>query len=228
MSGPGRRVVLNFHGLGAPGRDLEPGEDAYWIPRDFYEAILDRAAERRPGDLPVEITFDDGNASDLAIGAPGLEARGMTGTFFVLAGRLGAPGSLSEADLRALAARGRRIGTHGMDHVDWRAASDAVLAREIGGSLARLAEVLGRPVEAAAIPFGRYDGRVIRALRKAGLREIHTSDGGTAGGGGLVPRTSIRRDMTLDDVSALIEGREPLPRRLRRALSMAVKRRLAI
>ena len=42
----------------------------------------------------MRISFDDGNASDLEIGLPALLERGLTATFFVLAGRLGRPGSL--------------------------------------------------------------------------------------------------------------------------------------
>ena len=93
MTGTDRSVILNFHGIGVPSRALEPGEDRFWISRDAYRAILD-AVVAANGVPSVSITFDDGNLSDIAIGAPELAARGLTATFFVLAGRLGTPGSL--------------------------------------------------------------------------------------------------------------------------------------
>ena len=48
------------------------------------------------------ISFDDGNASDVGIALPELERRGLKAVFFLLAGRLGQPGSLTEADVTAM------------------------------------------------------------------------------------------------------------------------------
>src|SRR5699024_2185059 len=97
-----------------PGRPLEPGEAPYWVGADRFREIvgLIRAAPRRVG-----ITFDDGNASDLAICAPILAREGLGARIFVLAGRIGTPGSLSAADLGRLQEMGFEIGTHGHDHV---------------------------------------------------------------------------------------------------------------
>ncbi len=38
--------VLNirFHGIGTPRRELEPGEDVYWVDADRYPLILDEIA----------------------------------------------------------------------------------------------------------------------------------------------------------------------------------------
>lgn len=42
----------------------------------------------------IELTFDDGNASDLTIAAPALQARGLAASFFVCASRIGQAGDL--------------------------------------------------------------------------------------------------------------------------------------
>src|SRR5687768_1699714 len=105
-------VNVCFHGIGTPARELEPGEDRYWIPVDVYHRVLDDVATWPS----VRISFDDGNASDVEIGLPALLERGLTADFFVLAGRLGAAGSLDEAAVKELAAAGMTIGTHGMRH----------------------------------------------------------------------------------------------------------------
>ena len=74
-----------FHGIGTPKRELEPGEGRYWISVDAFLAMLDVLA-RRPG---VRISFDDGNRSDFDVALDALRARGLSATFFVVAGRLG-------------------------------------------------------------------------------------------------------------------------------------------
>ena len=56
-----------------------------------------------------------------------------------------------------------------------------------------LAEVAGRPMRTAAIPFGNYDRSVLRALRGLGYKRLYTSDAGlVVPGAWRVPRTSAR------------------------------------
>ena len=35
-------VNVCFHGIGEPGRAMEPGEDRYWVPVDDFHRILHR------------------------------------------------------------------------------------------------------------------------------------------------------------------------------------------
>jgi len=217
--------VLNFHGIGTPERELEPGEAPYWITPEHFGAILDLAAARADRD-GIRITFDDGNRSDLTLATPALAARGWRATFFVLTGRIGAPGSLGGDDIVALLEAGMAIGSHGVAHVDWRQLDAAGLQAELSDSRQRLEEICGHPIVAAAIPFGAYNGRVLKGLAAAGYREAYSSDGGpTAEGAFLRPRQTIRVDTTLPEVSAFLAGEEPLGRRLRRRVAIAIKRR---
>jgi peptidoglycan/xylan/chitin deacetylase (PgdA/CDA1 family) len=222
------RVVVNFHGIGRPGRALEPGEERFWIPRDRFRRILDALAAARDGILR-EITFDDGNASDAEIAAPELAERGLTATFFLLVGRIGAPGSLAEGDIRALAAAGHRIGLHGHAHVDWRSLDEAGRAREFDAARERLAALAGRPVDLAAAPFGLYDRRVTAALRARGFRALHTSDRGRVRGRPfLVPRNCLRADMSAADEARALSGTLSTWRAGRRLLGLARRRLLPI
>jgi peptidoglycan/xylan/chitin deacetylase (PgdA/CDA1 family) len=184
------RINLTFHGVGRPSRPLAPGEDVVWVSVEQFTAVLE-AVRTRP---EVRITFDDSNRSDLEIALPALRERGLTATFFVLAGALEDPAHLSADDVRTLAAEGMSIGTHGMDHADWRDADDDTLERELGTARQRLEAICRRDVRAAAIPFGHYDRRVLAALRAYGYTQAHTSDGGPARAGAwLQPRNSLRR-----------------------------------
>src|SRR5215510_10937302 len=105
-----RVINILFHGVGTPQRELEPDEEHYWVSEDRFRSILDELAVISG----VRISFDDGNASDAEIALPALLERGLRADFFVLAGRLGATGSLDDDDVRQLARHGMNIGSHGM------------------------------------------------------------------------------------------------------------------
>ena len=218
--GPRRVVNLTFHGVGEPDAATTPGEREVWASVEQFEAILDAVAGR--GD--VRISFDDGNASDVEHALPALTARGLHATFFVVAGRLGAPGYLGEDDLRDLTAAGMRIGSHGMQHRKWRNLADAELGEELQTSRRRLEDVVGGPVSHAACPFGAYDRRVLRALRGYGYDRVFTSDGGPAGAGDwLQARNSIQHGDGPSAVAQILSA-PPLAARLGRQAKLAVKR----
>ncbi|MBM1222508.1 polysaccharide deacetylase family protein [Ponticoccus sp. SC2-23] len=222
-----RRVILNFHGIGTPGRPLEPGEAEYWVAPELLGETL-ALAERLSDHVTLDLTFDDGNDSDLELAAPILSRFRKKAHFFVLANRIDAPGSLSTQALRELVARGHEIGSHGAGHVDWSACSLESLQNEVGPETRdRISASAGVPVRAAAIPFGRYNRRVLKALRLAGYQLVYSSDGGAWRPGQYpIPRTSPRSDMDMQDIEAILLGREPIRRKLRRYVSRAMRARM--
>lgn len=223
MSAAKQPRALTFHGIGEPQRALAPGEADYWIGADRFRDVLDRVS-RHPDRERLFITFDDGNISDLAIAAPELRRRGLKAEFFVLAGRIGQPGSLDAGDIRALIGAGMRIGSHGIAHRDWSGLSARELDEELIVSKAMLETICGEPVRSAAIPFGRYNAAVLSALRRAGYTVAYTSDGGNMGTSAFLrPRTSIRRDTVDDALDRILSGQMSALRRLRRAASMTIK-----
>lgn len=218
--------MRHLYGVGAPPGLLDPGEDRFWVAPGLLEAALDLAA-RHADRVRVEFTFDDGNLSDIEIGAPLLEAAGRRATFFILADRIGKAHYLDGGHLRALVARGHRIGLHGAAHVDWTKLDAAGLARGLGAAREAIEAAAGQKITEAGIPFGRYDARVLRALRAAGFSCAYSSDGGPAGASDWpVPRNSLTREMDATVIEAIVLGDEPLKRRLRRRLAMAVKARI--
>ncbi|BCH27563.1 glycosyl transferase [Mesorhizobium sp. L-8-10] len=216
--------VLNFHGIGTPGRPLDPGEGDYWISADRFRSVLDRIADHPQRDC-LSLTFDDGNLSDLSIAAPELERRGLGARFFVLTGRIGRSGSLGRGDIGSLIDGGMCIGSHGVAHRDWAGVSHGELQEELNQSKAVLEDICGEPVRSAAIPFGRYNAGVLAALRAAGYKEAYSSDGGVMDTTAFVrPRTSIRRDTTDEKVDRILAGHLAPARLLRRTVAMSVKR----
>jgi peptidoglycan/xylan/chitin deacetylase (PgdA/CDA1 family) len=168
--------IINFHGLGEPDRTLEPGEGDYWLTRTCYLQTLDMIAGH-PLRSKVGVTFDDGNLSDLSIGAGALLERRMAADFFILAGKLGQTGYLARADVRELFDMGFGIGTHGMNHVRWDKLDPVALREEITSSRRILEDIIGAPVVTAGLPFGRYNWRVLQALRRLRFKRVYSSDG---------------------------------------------------
>jgi peptidoglycan/xylan/chitin deacetylase (PgdA/CDA1 family) len=214
-------VNICFHGVGVPQRELEPGEAAYWVSRGLFHDVLDLVAD----DPRVRISFDDANASDHEVGLPALLDRGLRATFFVLAGRLDSPGSLSSAQLRDLVEQGMTIGSHGMDHRPWRGLGAADLDRELVEARAILRDTAGTAVDEAALPLGRYDRRLLRRVRAQGYTRLHTSDRQWSHDRAwLQPRFSIRAGDTPDSVRREILSRATLAHRTRRTAVTTIKR----
>ena len=215
------RIGLCFHGIGRQLRTLESDESGYWVSEDQFLRILDEAAEWPQ----VDISFDDGNASDVAIALPALQQRGLVAVFYALAGRLDQPGSLSTAELREIVAADMEVGTHGWHHVPWSDLDDDAARLELVEARERLADAAGRPVARAALPLGRYNRRALGRLRDAGSQSVSTSDRGLARPGDwLRPRFSVHADDTPESIRQTVTAASrPWARGVRSAKG-AVKR----
>jgi peptidoglycan/xylan/chitin deacetylase (PgdA/CDA1 family) len=217
----GDRVVnLLFHGVGVPARTLEPGEERYWVSVDQFHELLDEALTWPD----VRLSFDDSNSSDLEHALPALQARGVRATFFVIAGRMGSPGSLDAADVRRLRDAGMAIGSHGMHHRAWRGLGDREAEEEFVTARARLEAALGTTVDEAACPFGGYDRAVLTRLRALGYRRVYTSDRRPAQESAwMQARYSVYHDDTPQTIRAAVFG-QSLRQRARAQVAGVVKR----
>lgn len=217
-----RVVNVCFHGIGSPRRVLEPGEESYWTARETFWGVLDLVAGRDD----VRLSFDDGNASDVDVALPALLERGLSATFFVVAGRLDRPGSLSREDLGRLLEAGMQVGNHGMTHRPWRGLDASRRREELVTSREVLAEATGRPVTEAACPLGRYDREVLGELRHLGYRTVHTSDRRRARTGQwLQPRYSVHASDTPASVARDVL-RRPGPLTATRGAAVGLVKRL--
>lgn len=213
-------VNICFHGVGTCRAEREAGESRYWISTDEFLRTLDALA----GVPDVELSFDDGNRSDISVALPALRERGLRATFFALAGRLDDPSSLSPDDLREVRAAGMGIGTHGWQHVPWRGLSDADAVREFDDARVALAEASAGGIVDAALPLGRYDRAALRALRARGYRSVYTSDRfAYSERSWLRARYSVTNADTASSVRQYATGRAGFSG-LRNALASTVKR----
>jgi len=167
-------MIINycFHGIGRCVTEREPGEARYWITEEFFLRVLDEVVGR-PN---VRLSFDDGNVSDSALALPALKERGLTATFFALAGRLDDPSSLGAAELQQLRAAGMDLGSHGWAHVPWRGLNESDARRELVDAREALADASAGQIDVAAMPLGRYDRTLLNRLRRADYRAVFTSD----------------------------------------------------
>jgi len=198
----GSMIVLNFHCIGRPKREMAAGEADVALDREQFGAILDLVSGR----ADVHLTFDDGNQSDVTTALPELVRRGLRAEFFVCPARFGADEFLDESDVRELRGAGMLVGSHGMDHVHWRRLGQPGIDREILQAKWALEDALQEPVETAACPFGAYDRRTLSALRAAGFKRVYTSGGGRAEASEwLVPRNTLHRWDSAESVQLILE-----------------------
>jgi peptidoglycan/xylan/chitin deacetylase (PgdA/CDA1 family) len=221
-----RELILNFHGLGEPHHDVGPEELPYWISAASFTRLLDQTVELRNNCGPkIAITFDDGNSSDAFLAFPELSRRGLVASFFVCAGRIGKKHYLDASMIKSLLQGGMIIGSHGMDHRDWRTLGPSGLDVEITDARRKLEDVIQRSVTAVAIPFGSYNRRVLNRLMCDPWDCIYTSDRGIARSSAKIKsRETI--DATMQDEYLLnkLSVNSPSHIRLRRWLSRCYKK----
>ncbi len=184
--------VLCWHQL----RQWEASDGAYArnlliCPPDIFRAQLDALADdgwntigpdqyldhlttgAQLPDKPVLLTFDDSQGSQMSVGLPELANRDMTATFFAMTVVLGKPGWLSRGDLRELDAEGMTVQAHTWDHhrVDEYSGKDWRVQLEQPRQL--LEDLIGKPVEHFAYPFGAWDQEALDHVAETGYRTAY-------------------------------------------------------
>lgn len=151
-----------------------------WLVAHGYTTILPRdiaAAWDTGAPLPrrpVIITFDDGTHDWTAAVLPLLRERGMVAEFYVTLQAL-TSGGMSWPDLRALAAGGNGIGSHGLHHRQLAgfgrshpASTEEEMRREVERSRDLLAENLGIVPDSYSYVGGGQNAMLRRLVREAG------------------------------------------------------------
>jgi peptidoglycan/xylan/chitin deacetylase (PgdA/CDA1 family) len=157
-----------------------------WLARNGYEAVTLRQAydqwtagtplPRRP----VVVSFDDGYLSQYTVGFRTLRAHGWPGVLNLQVDFLRPPGGMQPWRVRELIADGWEIDAHTLTHPDLTAVDDTRLWHEVDGSRLALRRRFHVPVDFFCYPAGRYDARVVRAVRKAGYLGATTTAYGLA------------------------------------------------
>jgi peptidoglycan/xylan/chitin deacetylase (PgdA/CDA1 family) len=189
-----RIPILMYHVVSAPpagtaNAELWVGQDRFAsemraLHKAGYWAITLRQAFdawEHGGPLPrhpVVVSFDDGYLSQYTHARPLLKRLGWPGVLNLELRNLGAEG-ITEHEVRALMADGWEVDSHTLTHPDLTTVGDAQLRNELAGSRRQLRRRFGaRAAEFFCYPAGRYDARVVEAVRAAGYRGATTVDEG--------------------------------------------------
>jgi peptidoglycan/xylan/chitin deacetylase (PgdA/CDA1 family) len=115
---------------------------------------------------PVVFSFDDGYEGQVRDALPALRRVGWPGVLNLVLKNLPDIGGTRGA--RRLVAAGWEIDSHTLTHPDLTTLPDADLRNELRRSRASITRLLGQPASFFCYPSGRYDARVIQAVRAAG------------------------------------------------------------
>jgi peptidoglycan/xylan/chitin deacetylase (PgdA/CDA1 family) len=166
----------------------------------------------------VAITFDDGYRSQ-KWAATVLREFQFPATFFVVPRFLDGMQSpvvyweeweyLTWGDAATLIEEGFDIGAHSITHLDLRKCADAQLEKEVSGARTLLGQRLGTTIANFSYPHGGHDGRVRRAVERAGYRLGCTSRYGLnrrSGSAYSLRRTEVVGTDELEDFRLKVHG----------------------
>jgi peptidoglycan/xylan/chitin deacetylase (PgdA/CDA1 family) len=227
-------MSLIYHDVRAQTSDRQPSGsgvvDWYAVSPGVFSSHLDAIgmASTEPSLVTAGLardrlflTFDDGEVSAITTVASMLEQRLWRGHFFIITSRIGTPGYLSEADLRALAARGHVIGSHSHTHPIMTELGEPQIRAEWTRSREILETILGESVVVASVPTGHYAPRIGRLAVECGYQHVFTSEPWlkprSLGTGTIYGRFMVRRGTNAELVRAVCSFSRPALTRQRLA-----------
>ncbi len=235
-------TFLMYHELRLPGRAMcqsEPGYARYVVPASDFRSQMERLASQgwhgrnvtqaieSFGDKRVCITFDDGCETDLISAAPVLKELGFGATSYITVKFLGKPGYMSHAQVRELHALGFEIGCHSLTHPYLTDVDNKRLHEETAGAKDTLEQIAGVRVDHFSCPGGRWDLRVMRAVKQASFRTMATSRTGVNSSTTdpfALARVTMMNGTKSDDFMDYCQGRRLLRTQLKEMARDAAKR----
>jgi peptidoglycan/xylan/chitin deacetylase (PgdA/CDA1 family) len=201
--------ILNYHSVGVQDEfavsDAAFAQQLDWLAAGGIRTLPLRDALARQ-ERAVVLTFDDGKEDALTHVLPALQKRGMRAAFFIPTALIGTPGFLTWDGVRALAAAGMEIGSHGVTHARLADLPGDLVREELLQSKRKLEAELHRPVDLLADPFNSVRRNVRAAAEEAGYR-IAVS-GVVHGGSDPLDllRTTITGGTTLEQFKQIVES----------------------
>ncbi|QNA46401.1 polysaccharide deacetylase family protein [Lacibacter sediminis] len=121
-----------------------------------------------PG-LPFMITFDDAHVEQYTLALPVLEKYQFKAVFFVMTVCIDKKGFLSAKQIASLSSVGHVIGVHTWDHPNMAKQQQLNWKLEIDKPKKRLEEIIGKPINCFAFPYGAWTMQVLQGLKQRGF-----------------------------------------------------------
>ena len=99
----------------------------------------------------------------------------MKGVFYVYPKKFGSWNSLTEEEIKEMAANGMEFGSHSMSHLNMHKMGEKQLKYEVGESKRILEDITGNLVESFCYPAGRFSESLIEELIAAGYTNAVTT-----------------------------------------------------
>jgi peptidoglycan/xylan/chitin deacetylase (PgdA/CDA1 family) len=157
-----------------------------WLASRGYRAVtLDRVfaawrGRRALPKKPIVLTFDDGSASIPRNAMPVLRKLRWPGVLNLKLGNVREHGGITAGQVKRLIRAGWEVDSHTISHRDLTTLSEAALRHEVADSRWVLQRRFHVPARFFCYPAGRYDARVIAAVRAAGYLGATTTRYGLA------------------------------------------------
>ena len=148
-------------------------------PNDLKKALLEN---KKLPEKSVMITFDDGYESCYTYAFPILKRYGFTATIFMLVGYVGKWNSwdtrlswrqfkhLSKEQIIDLSQEGCTFGSHGLHHLFLTLQHRKTIQTELRASKSILEDILQKPIDCFAYPYGNYNARITQLVKEANYR----------------------------------------------------------
>jgi peptidoglycan/xylan/chitin deacetylase (PgdA/CDA1 family) len=130
--------------------------------------------------LPIVLSFDDGTLGQDTHALPVLRRLHWPGVLNLKVNALKSRYTLPPWRVHQMLVAGWELDAHTITHPDLTHVDDAQLWREVNGSRVELQHMFHVPVDFFCYPSGRYDARVIDAVRRAGYLGATTTNYGLA------------------------------------------------
>jgi peptidoglycan/xylan/chitin deacetylase (PgdA/CDA1 family) len=216
--------ILMYHVIGSPPAG-SPFPDLYvsrenfalqlaWLHAHGYHAVsLRRVYDYwKHGDAlpprPIVLTFDDGYRQDFTRARPLLAQRHWPGVLNLAVRNL-LDGKLTVRQIRQMIRQGWEIDAHTINHIDLTTLGGSSLRHEVAGSRAWIRRRFRVAVDFFCYPSGRYDARVIAAVRAAGFLGATSEGAGRASprdGFFSLPRIRVSRSDGVSGLAAKLGG----------------------
>lgn len=142
--------------------------------------------------LPFMITFDDAHVEQYTLALPILEKYQFKAVFFVMTVCIDKKGFLSAKQIASLSSRGHAIGVHTWDHPNMTKQRQLNWKSEIDKPKKRLEEIIGKPINCFAFPYGAWNVQILQGLKQRGFTTAYQLQGKQSAD---YPLLTIRRIM---------------------------------